>query len=350
MNKAELFFLEYLKSKYGIDLNMLDEYASSEEYEPNDMDIFYLVKMFNSIPEYEKELYENNALYKEVVDQYKRFEYQKAQLKSDKVVTAKTKKELHGKLKKALDEICKEKTDLLLEYMDSKLNITEEGHISGKVDSCISINYYKQTNILAMSGKEYALDEYCNSVFEYQCEFYKLSDNIDDSKMSVYESLATNSEWQNIISRLIYKTKPMEFTLSLNVLKPATILKAELDDFYKTANTIIEIASVFVNRLIYFHKSDAINDMDARAIYRTDPDMLFTKWQLYLDAYKLHESGHDYIEIFHILHGEDNKKTVANPYFTVKLYVDSARKLIKAAEQGTFPYVLDDEPSPELSK
>jgi hypothetical protein len=343
MSKSDKLTANYFKTKYDIDLGGLENVSGGELVEPSDMDIFHIVKMLNSLPEHRKELYNNNVDYKWLVDKIDEVERLPETLGTSK----KSKKIIQDEFKDVVETMNRCEADALFEFLESKINISE-GHIEYKTDDVSEINYYKQTALVLKNEREYGFDRYCENVFKYQYEFCKLSDNIDNNRFILYESLATNNEWQDIVSGLISRNKPMEFTLPINLLKPKKQLEDELKVFTNTINTIIEIASVFINRLVCFHKSDNINDINGRAIYK-DPDALFAKWQLYLEAYKLNRDGHDCNEIFNIIHGESNLKTVANPYFTVRLYVDSARKLIKAAEQGTFPYLLDEDLSTEAA-
>jgi hypothetical protein len=344
-DKANKFVVNYFKSKYDIDLSVLDNIADDKIIEQTDMDFYYAVKILNSLPEWIKELHDTNDTYKLLDDKLKELEHLPDTLKANK----NSRKLIQERTKDVRDIISKAKTDIIFKYLESKVNFTE-GHLTCEQDPSANIDYYSQTKVMTKDGKEYPFDKYLDNVFKYQFEFAKLTDNIDSTTFYLYELLATSHEWQDTINRIISEYKPFEFTLSVNIFKPTEMLKSELNDFYKTIKTIIDTASILLNRVLFFHKSDVINDIDGRAIYRKDPNQIFTNWQLYLDAYKLSISGHDYEEIFHIMNNKENPKSVEIPYFATKHYVDKAKELIKSTEQGTFPYVLDDDPSNEPTK
>lgn len=204
-------------------------------------------------------------------------------------------------------------------------------------DSPSSTNAIQKCEIKSDNGSSYPFIKYLENILKYQLEFYRFSDNIDDRKMSIYEYMVTDDYFE-FINEIIQDNETIKFTFEYNMFKPLQLSIDELDEFKCNVEYFMEFCFRYVlKNSPYYIRLDAIRDDEGRVKDKNNPDAIFARWQKYLDAYKYHKGGMSNKDIYSILE-KGSKVKVNSKYHKIDSYLRSAKKLIRAAEDGTFPF------------
>lgn len=236
------------------------------------------------------------------------------------------------RIDKKIDMLTTEKNRIIYESIIDKADIILE-----QSDSPASANAIQKCEIKSGNGSSYPFNKYLKNILKYQLEFYRLSDNIDGRKMSIYEYMVTDDYFE-FINEIIQGNETIKFTFEYNMFKPLQLSIDELDEFKCNIEYFMEFCFRYLlKNSPYYIRLDAIRDDEGRVKDKNNPDAIFARWQKYIDAYKYHKDGMSNMDIYSILE-KGSKVKVNSKYHKIDSYLRSAKKLIRAAEDGTFPF------------
>jgi hypothetical protein len=189
-----------------------------------------------------------------------------------------------------------------------------------------------------ISVKDIILDltTYLKKAANYQYEFYKLSENIDNKVYLLYKALA---ESDNILSDYINYLLISDhavFTFKYNMFEPQELTDHKIDEFANNMKLFVKaFRNVILKNTPLAKCFDYYRDEVGRKV-KTNIDELYTRWDTYIEAYRLYKEGNSFDEIFDLL---GVKQHVESKYHTVNSYIDYANKYIISTEEGRFPNI-----------
>lgn len=200
----------------------------------------------------------------------------------------------------------------------------------------LSTLYIKQKKSSNADIKTYA--EYSKLFYQYRFEFYRRGQQLDYDRYIVYWYLSENEVNIDHVNALISKTDNLSLTFKINHMKPKEATLNDLAEFNKNAEFFITLLYEMQTKLQdNAFVLDLIRDSAGRAKDRENPSNIFKRWEIYLKAYDMHttekltptEIGK---RILKYEYSDDSNKI-----HRVEDVLEEAEKLIKSAENGTFP-------------
>jgi len=181
-------------------------------------------------------------------------------------------------------------------------------------------------------------------MYHYRYEFYVRGNEQDENKLHFYKYLASEKgakQFKDSINTIKYETLQFQYS-------PALTLEENLFNL-KVFSTAAELYLIFINRGIY---DDATNDTDENIrlllgqIRNKDYRLTMTskqrfeKWQRYIDAYDMSQAN-TLADVHDKLHSKDKRTHIIEESKPGCVWsdVEYAKKLILAAEKGTFPEI-----------
>jgi len=199
----------------------------------------------------------------------------------------------------------------------------------------LSTLHIKQKKLSNSDIKTYA--EYSKLFYKYRFEFYRRGQYLDNDRYIVYWYLSENEVNINHVNAIISKTDIIPLTFKINHMKPMEATLKDLADFNKNVEFFITLLYEMQTKLQDNpFVLDLIRNSAGHAKDRENPSNIFKRWEIYLKAFDMNKDNLTPTEISkRILTYEYSDDS--NKIHRVDDLLAEAERLIKSAENGTFP-------------